>query len=450
MYTTKMARRSTTFRVSGLPAEQPNHTLEADLLSLIEKNLLDEEKPKIHDDDTKLTIDIVPSCYDPVKESVALVDFRNWVPNFLSAMMENQPEDPGWQAQMGSKDLNFDCHFFGFTQLYKPKEPVTADIIAIPGLDGHAYGSWKGRGNLSRMWLRHFLSKDLPHCRTMIYGYDSKISLHAFNTTMDYARGLIEEIKKIRNSSERPLFFITHGYGGILLAHCLVKAVQIREDSDPMASLYKATYGILQFATPNKGMVIDDMKQITEGEENHPRNDLLRDLKLNSSPLIQQLDAFKNLIKDRKVVSFYETRETRRLELDSNTQHWRRTGDYFTPVDTNTSLLQLPDNIEEKIPAATDHSGIVKFDGQYNATYRSALTKLRQFEQDAPSAISARFHLQSTTSFSESRSTTPVPLVAGELNPGDGWSFYRSMESNGSQDRIEVMDESSIKERLSE
>jgi hypothetical protein len=106
MYTTKMARRSTTFRVSGLPTKQPNHTLEADLLSLIEKNLLDEEKPKIHDDDTKLTIDIVPSCYDPVKESVALVDFRNWVPNFLSATMENQPEDPGWQAKMGSKDLN--------------------------------------------------------------------------------------------------------------------------------------------------------------------------------------------------------------------------------------------------------------------------------------------------------------------------------------------------------
>ncbi|KAN0076304.1 hypothetical protein V8E54_006446 [Elaphomyces granulatus] len=260
-----------TFRVSGLPAEQTNDTLEADLRSLIKKNLLDEEKPKIQD----ITIDIVPSCYDPVKEKVALVDFRDsWVPtgvpNFLSAMVENQPEDPGWQAQMGSNNLNFDCQFFGFTQLYAPREPVAADIITIPGLDGHAYGSWKGRGNLSRMWLRHFLSKDLPHCRTMIYGYDSKISLHAFNTTMDYARGLIEEIKKVRNSSERPLFFITHSYGGILLAHCLVKAVQIREDSDPMASLYKATYGILQFATPNKGMVIDDMKQITEGEENHP------------------------------------------------------------------------------------------------------------------------------------------------------------------------------------
>jgi hypothetical protein len=60
------------------------------------------------------------------------------------------------------------------------------------------------------MWLRHFLSKDLPHCRTMIYGYDSKISLHAFNTTMDYARGLIEEIKKIRNSSEVSYLYSTN------------------------------------------------------------------------------------------------------------------------------------------------------------------------------------------------------------------------------------------------
>jgi hypothetical protein len=46
---------------------------------------------------------------------------------------------------------------------------------------------------------------------------------------------------------------------------------------------------------------------------------------------------------------------------------------------------------------------------------------------------------------------TPVPPLAGELNPRDSPSFYRSIESNGSQEvRIEVMDESSIKERLSE
>jgi len=52
------------------------------------------------------------------------------------------------------------------------------------------------------MWLRDFLSKDLPCCRTMIYGYNSKLASHGVDTIMDYGRGLIEEIKKIRNTDE--------------------------------------------------------------------------------------------------------------------------------------------------------------------------------------------------------------------------------------------------------
>jgi hypothetical protein len=75
-------------------------------------------------------------------------------------------------------------------------------IIAITGLDGHAYGSWRGKANLGRMWLRDFLSQDLPFCRTMIYGYNSKLSSHGIDTILDYGRGLLEELKKIRNTEE--------------------------------------------------------------------------------------------------------------------------------------------------------------------------------------------------------------------------------------------------------
>jgi hypothetical protein len=75
-------------------------------------------------------------------------------------------------------------------------------IIAISGLDGHAYGSWRGKGNLGRMWLHDFLSKDLPRCRTMIYGYNSKLSSRGVDTILDYGRELMEELKKIRNTKE--------------------------------------------------------------------------------------------------------------------------------------------------------------------------------------------------------------------------------------------------------
>lgn len=75
-------------------------------------------------------------------------------------------------------------------------------VIAITGLDGHAYGSWKGKGNLNRMWLRDFLSKDLPNCRTLTYGYNSKLSTRGVDTIMDYGRELMEEMKKVRDTEE--------------------------------------------------------------------------------------------------------------------------------------------------------------------------------------------------------------------------------------------------------
>jgi len=226
-----------------------------------------------------------------------------------------------WQIEMGDTDIRFDCHFFGFTQLYTPKPdaPVTADIIAITGLDGHAYGSWRGKGNLGRMWLRDFLSRDLPCCRMMIYGYNSKLLSHGIDTIMDYGRELIEELKKVRNTEElrqRPLFFIAHSFGGIILAHCLVKAVQTNEDDHPtIAALHRATYGMLLFAIPHKGLVVDDIQKMLGGQGSHPRNVLLEQIRSKSDLLAFQLADFKNLIRDRKVVSFYETGQTRQLEL---------------------------------------------------------------------------------------------------------------------------------------
>jgi hypothetical protein len=47
--------------------------------------------------------------------------------------------------------------------------------------------------------------------------------------------------------------------------------------------------------------------------------------------------------------------------------------------------------MEDKIPLDADHSMIVKFDNRNNQGYTSALDKLRQFEQDAPGVVAARF-----------------------------------------------------------
>jgi hypothetical protein len=209
-------KKGPVFRVTGLPADRPDPELNIALRTAIGENLSDEEKPRLG-----FTMTIVPSCYNDL-ERVALVEFHDGVPGFLSNLVVDPLEN--WQVEMDDEDISFHQHFLGFTQLYiiKSDAPVTADIIAITGLDGHAYGSWRGKGNPGPMWLRDFLSKDLPYCRTMIYGYNSKLSSHGIGMIMDYGRELIEELKKVRNLDElrqRPVFFVAHSFGGIVLAH---------------------------------------------------------------------------------------------------------------------------------------------------------------------------------------------------------------------------------------
>lgn len=72
---------------------------------------------------------------------------------------------------------------------------------------------------------------------------------------------------------------------------------------------------MLLFGIPHKGLVVDDIQKMLTGQDNHPRDALLQQIRSKSDLLAFQLVDFKNLIRDRKIVSFYETEQTRQLEF---------------------------------------------------------------------------------------------------------------------------------------
>ena len=53
-------------------------------------------------------------------------------------------------------------------------------------------------------------------------------------------------------------------------------------------------------------------------QDNHPRKALLEQISKESDLLVPQLADFKDLIRDRKIVTFYEVEQTRRLEQVSH------------------------------------------------------------------------------------------------------------------------------------
>jgi hypothetical protein len=74
-------------------------------------------------------------------------------------------------------------------------------IVAVTGLDGNAFGSWKSR-QTSKMWLRDFLREDLPSCRVLIYGYNLKLASNMLHTFQDLCDQFLESMKVVRASEE--------------------------------------------------------------------------------------------------------------------------------------------------------------------------------------------------------------------------------------------------------
>ena len=93
------------------------------------RRVIDERLPASLSDNS-YEFSFVPSC-DDENESVALVEFRHGLPEFLSQLRQNPLGS--WQvfANELNDDLSFDRHFIGFTQLYDLDSP--RDIIAEYG-----------------------------------------------------------------------------------------------------------------------------------------------------------------------------------------------------------------------------------------------------------------------------------------------------------------------------
>lgn len=77
-----------------------------------------------------MDVDIVPSCYDD-EQKVALVEFNNTTPSFLSVPEEYQPGVR--RIKLDDTDITFDEHFSGFTQLYVPSTDklISAEYVPV-------------------------------------------------------------------------------------------------------------------------------------------------------------------------------------------------------------------------------------------------------------------------------------------------------------------------------
>jgi hypothetical protein len=137
-------------------------------------------------------------------------------------VVTEQDEDSDARYLTGNRlVIYFDDHFRGFTVLSSYDEsaehstanqdpldrPSTVedypmDLVAVSGLGGHAFGSFKERGG-SHMWLADVLPKHLPGVRILIDGYDTKLeATNSFQSFEGLASAFRLKLSSIRQGSE--------------------------------------------------------------------------------------------------------------------------------------------------------------------------------------------------------------------------------------------------------
>jgi hypothetical protein len=74
-------------------------------------------------------------------------------------------------------------------------------IIAVVGLAGHGFGTWKAKGKAD-MWLRDFLPETVPDARIMTYGYDTELpGSQSEKSVVELSKNLLESIKTSRDET---------------------------------------------------------------------------------------------------------------------------------------------------------------------------------------------------------------------------------------------------------
>lgn len=276
-----------------------------------------------------------------------------------------------------------------FTPLSIPQRSAPADhdsIVAVHDVHDDSLEAWtdpKSRAN----WLRDFLPEDVQVGRVLTYGYDSSASAmfadDAPETIQRMAETFVQELRADRQFAgtlRRPIIFVCHGMGGVLVKKSLVYAST--RTAPKVAHLwdhYVSTFAILFFGTPH-GHV--DKSSWLEYEAmskaaRHRVGAFFRPCKGSvQMPRLVDTD-FAPLVKQFHLFFFWEELPT-------------RLGSRSALLVDHPSAAPKLDNTETAGIHAT-HADMCRFGSRTSSDYRTVIAALGRYCEAAPGVISRRW-----------------------------------------------------------
>ena len=185
--------------------------------------------------------------------------------------------------------------------LHPAMKELAGDAILSPAINRHL-------PRAAHLWVRQGLRKVANRARVMLYRHRELVDGLALD---DLAQDLLNNVLQIRDgeNKSRPVFFIAHSVGGLVVKLALLKA---RHDDRYRGILYNC-HGLTFFATPHRGSSYMSMPNLRESiqtllhlQRPLPRS-IARDLRLGNKDLLKIHDEFTNIASEMRIWTFYET-----------------------------------------------------------------------------------------------------------------------------------------------
>ena len=269
---------------------------------------------------------------------------------------------------------------------------MRTSIVAVHGLNptntvSHAEAAWIAE---DKLWLRDFLPQKLPNARILLFGYNANVGFQTSTAGVrEQAINLLNRIALKRvDDEDRPMLFVAHSLGGIIVKQALVEA----KLDDSYEHIRKATYGIAFFGTPHQGANDAQLGSIAasilRSVLRSPPNTFIEALKKDSLFQIVLAEDFRHQLEDYYVLSFFETHPTGKLGLVGLSTLCNGSPSLMTQiVDKKSALLGLPGLRERQIPLDANHTNICKFSRADDPAYEQVSDNLVKFAKRAVQAL---------------------------------------------------------------
>ncbi|KAL4874857.1 hypothetical protein BJY04DRAFT_202946 [Aspergillus karnatakaensis] len=232
------------------------------------------------------------------------------------------------------------------------------------------------------------LHTDFPHARIMIFGYrsDWKGRQASDVTSAEVANRLLDSLRRARKEFQhRPIIFVAHCVGGLVLARALVNAYNDELHCNRWRRIYSSTLGIVFMGTPFRGahgalangeIFASAQKQMERLDDEHERREalvtkrILEILAPGNEGLFSLMSDFMSIRIDLspQMLCLYETQPARVWKIINI----NRDKEVLVPRDCATL-----DRVDSLL-MGTDHFSLNKFKGR-TEEYRLLVSRLKHF-----------------------------------------------------------------------